>query len=85
MELLLLALLVSAALVGWWHWENHVRRRPLDEFGIENVHRVLRFEPQAARDRILARGWMTRCEWIEINSRQAEAIDAELRRRDVGK
>lgn len=83
MELLVLAALVSAALVGWWHWENHVKRRQLDEFGIEKVHRVLKFEPEKEREQILDRGWMTRDQWIDINKRQAESIAAELLRRGL--
>ncbi len=83
MELFILAALVSAALVGWWHWENHVKRRPLEEFGIEEVHRVLRFESESTRQQILGRGWMTRDQWIDINKRQSKAITAELRRRGL--
>lgn len=85
MELFVLAALVSAALVGWWHWENHIKQRPLAEFGIDAVHRVLNLESESTRKQILNRGWMTRDEWIGINKRQLEAIAAELRRRGTDK
>ncbi len=82
MELLALALLVSAAIVGWWHWHNHVKRINLDEFGMEAVHRVLKFESTTTCTTILERGWMTNAEWLAMNDRRVKAIEAELRRRD---
>lgn len=87
MELLLLLLsgLVSAILVGWWHWENHVKQHPLKDFGMEDVQRALRFEPEPVRKQILTRGWMTNAEWLDMNNRHVEAIEAELRRRGINK
>ena len=85
MELFILAVLVSAVLVGWWHWENHAKKRPLQEFGMESVQRVLKFEPEHVQKEILNRGWLTRAEWLDMTGRQLKAIEAELRRRGIKK
>jgi len=66
-----------------WYWNERVRRVPLDEFGLEAVNRVLRFEPDSKRREILARGWMTSHEWTELNRRQIDAINLELKRRGM--
>lgn len=85
MELLALALFVSAAIVGWWHWENHVKQIALVEFDLNSVKRVLAMEPKAIGNAILRRGSMTRAQWVEINTAQIKAIEAELQRRNVEK
>lgn len=81
MELLVLAGLVSAAIVGWWHWENHVKQVQLEEFGMEAVKRVLLYESEAVQASIRQRGSMTRAQWEQMNKALLEAIDKELARR----
>lgn len=80
-DLLILSGLVSAVFVGWWHWENHTKKIPLKEFGLGAVQRVLKFEPERIRNEILKRGWLTRAQWMDINTRQVKAIETELSRR----
>ena len=72
-----------AALFAWWYWDTHVKHVPLSEFGIENVHRLLKFETSNNRMMILNRGWMTSAEWLAMTRRQVKAIEAELRRRGI--
>lgn len=81
MELLILAGLVSAVIVGWWHWEDHVKQVPLEEFGLETVKRVLSYESEAVQASIRQRGSMTRAQWVQMNKAQLEVIDKELARR----
>ncbi|MES2877546.1 MAG: hypothetical protein V4713_03920 [Pseudomonadota bacterium] len=85
MDLLFLAGIISAAIIGWWHWEHNVKQTPFEEFGPEVVKRVLSFESDAFRKSILKRGSMTRAQWIKINTSQIKAIEAELQRRKVEK
>jgi len=80
-----LAILVTAVIAGIWYWNERVRRVPLAEFGMDDVARVLKWEPEAVRRSILDRGWMTSQEWMNMNERQAHAIDEELRRRGDAK
>lgn len=79
-----LALVVTGLLFAVWFWNERVRRVPLEEFGLDNVNRVLRFESDSRRKEILVRGWMTSYEWTELNKRQMQAIEAELKRRGGG-
>lgn len=76
-ELLLMAGLISAAIVGWWHWENNVKQVPLKEFGLEDVKRVLTFEPESVKNSVLKRGWMTRAQWVQMNKAQLVEIAKE--------
>lgn len=78
-----LAIIVTALTGAVWYWNERVRRVPLEEFGLENVNRVLRWEPENRRRDILRRGWMTSHEWINLNRRQIEAINLELSRRGI--
>lgn len=67
----------------WWVWDDRLRKVPLEEFGIETVQRVLRFETSEYREKVWTRGWMTRKEWRDLLTRQNEKISAELKRRGV--
>jgi hypothetical protein len=78
-----LAFLGAVVVATIWYWNERVRRVPLEEFGLEAVHRVLQYESNSRRRAILARGWMTSHEWIRMNERQVEEIYAELKRRAV--
>lgn len=78
MELVILALVVSAAIVGWWHWQNNVKLVPLEEFGLPVVQAVLAFEDRATRESIMARGGMTYAEWAHMNKTRFAAIQKEL-------
>ncbi len=82
MELLFLAGLISAAIVGWWHWENNVRQVPLKEFGLEAVNRVLAFESKSVRKSIFNRDSVTRVQWVQLNKAQLKAIEEELAKRE---
>jgi hypothetical protein len=78
-----LAIIVTGVLAGIWYWNERVRRVPLEEFGLEAVNRVLRWETDGRRAAILSRGWMTSHEWTEMNKRQLKAIEAEMERQGV--
>ena len=78
-----LAIIVTGVLTGIWYWNERVRRVPLEEFGLEAVNRVLRWEADGRRAAILSRGWMTSYEWTEMNKRQLKTIEAEMDRRGV--
>ena len=79
----MLFLVVPLVLCAWWYWDTHVKHVPISEFGMEAVHRALKFETSHTRTMILNRGWMTSAEWLAINERQIKAIEAELRHRGV--
>lgn len=79
----ILGIIVTGLIGAVWYWNERVRRVPLEEFGLEDVNRVLRWEPDSKRREILARGWMTSHEWTELNRRQIDAINLELKRRSV--
>lgn len=80
MEIIILAVIavVAAAFIVW---DRCFRIFPLSYFGIENVQRIAKWESPEWRERIFSRGGMTSREWIAVNARQLEAINAELRRR----
>lgn len=80
-DALVLAAATTACLAAIWFWNTHVRRVPLEDFGLDLVRRVLRFEPPTVRERILQRGWMTSGEWESMNRRQLAALEDDLRRR----
>lgn len=79
--LLFLAGLISAAIVGWWHWENNVKQVPLKEFGLDAVKRVLSFESEAVQKAILKRGSMSRAQWVQMNKTQLVEIAKEQDKR----
>lgn len=76
-----ISLIITGLIAAIWYWDERVRRVPLEDFGMDAVMRVLSWEPDDRRQQILRRGWMTSHEWISMNQRQAEAINAELKRR----
>lgn len=80
---IIIALLIVAVPVVWLVWNRHFRVFPLSYFGIENVQRVAKWEGDEWRERVFTRGGMTSREWLEVNTRQLEAIEAELRRRKL--
>lgn len=83
LPLLLIGLITLLAGAGWWAWNRWFRRVPLNEFGIERVQRVLRFEHPDFRDAVWKRGWMTSHEWAALNKKQIDQISAELKRRGL--
>lgn len=76
---------LASLLLGavWWIWDGWFRRVALADFGVEAVQRVLKWEGDAFREKVWARGWMTRREWIKLNKQQIAAISAELKRRGL--
>lgn len=80
---ILIALTIAAIPAAYVVWTRYFRIFPLSYFGIENVQRVAKWESPEWRERVFARGGMTSNEWIRINTRQLEAINAELRRRNL--
>ena len=52
-------------------WDDHIRRIPLSEFGIEAVQRIGSLKPPEWRDRVWQRGWMTFAEWREVNRKHS--------------
>lgn len=85
-EAALLAVLWTAVLAGLWgwrHWHLYQRRIPLASFGPGQVTEALRYEQQDQRQAILARGWLTQYEWLEIRRRAVAAVEAEIQRRGV--
>ena len=81
MELFILSAAISAAILGWWHWQNHVKLVPLEEFGLPVVRSVLSFEDQATQELILKRGSMTYAQWAHMNKVQSEALRKEIEAR----
>lgn len=80
MEILIVLIIVGVP-VAYMIWDRCFRVFPLSYFGIENVQRVAKWESDEWRERVFSRGGMTSREWISVNTRQLEAIKAELRRR----
>ncbi|EAN1846518.1 TPA: hypothetical protein P3M10_005187 [Klebsiella pneumoniae] len=80
MEILIVLIIVGVP-VAYMIWDRYFRVFPLSYFGIENVQRVAKWESDEWRERVFSRGGMTSREWISVNTRQLEAIKAELRRR----
>lgn len=78
---MLVALLALAVALAYTLWDRYFRLFPLSYFGTENVQRIAKWESPAWREKIFSRG-MTRREWVRVNVRQRNAIDAELRRRE---
>ena len=72
----LFAIPACAAALAYLYWPQ-----PLTRFGVQDVQRVLRFEPEDRRAAILQRGTLTRWQWQLMLWRQSQAIDAELKRR----
>ena len=80
----IVVLMVIAALLGlalWWHDDQ--KQKPLAEFGLDNVRRVLNKEHSERREEIFSRGTMSSAEWVAINRDQLKQIDAELKSRGV--
>ena len=80
MEILIVLIIVGVP-VAYMIWDRYFRVFPLSYFGIENVQRVAKWESDEWRERGFSPGGMTSREWISVNTRQLEAIKAELRRR----
>ncbi|EGL4300842.1 hypothetical protein IQ436_004523 [Salmonella enterica] len=78
---ILIVLIIVVVPVAYTIWDRYFRIFPLSYFGIENVQRIAKWESPEWRERIFSRGGMTSREWIRVNTRQLEAIKAELRRR----
>ena len=80
---ILIALIIAVVPVAYLVWDRHYRIFPLSYFGIKNVQRVAKWESDEWREQVFSRGGMTRKEWLRVNTRQLEAISAELRRRNL--
>lgn len=80
MEILVTLTIISVPVI-YILWDRYFRIYPLSYFGIENVQRVAKWESPEWREQVFSRGGMTSREWIKINTRQLEAIIAELQRR----
>ncbi|HCZ4970165.1 TPA: hypothetical protein O3H97_004730 [Salmonella enterica subsp. enterica serovar Saintpaul str. CFSAN004160] len=78
---ILIVLIIVGVPVAYMIWDRYFRVFPLSYFGIENVQRVAKWESDEWRERVFSRGGMTSREWISVNTRQLDAIKAELRRR----
>lgn len=79
----IIALIVAAVPIIWFIWEKYARIYPLAYFGLENVQRIAKWESPEWRDRVFARGGITRYEWLKTVTRQAEAMHDELLRRNL--
>ena len=80
MDILITLAIISVPVI-YFLWDKYFRIYPLSYFGIENVQRVAKWESPEWREQVFSRGGMTSREWIKINTRQLEAIIAELQRR----
>ncbi len=80
---ILISLIIAAIPVAYLIWDRYFRIFPLSYFGIENVRRIAKWESPEWREQVFSRGGMTSREWIRVNTRQLEAISAELRRRNL--
>ncbi|ARF52067.1 hypothetical protein [Pantoea stewartii] len=80
---ILISLIIAAIPVAYLIWDRYFRIFPLSYFGIENVQRIAKWESPEWREQVFSRGGMTSREWIRVNTRQLEAISAELRRRNL--
>ncbi|EHJ9405389.1 hypothetical protein KB713_004225 [Salmonella enterica] len=80
---ILIVLIIVAVPAPYVVWVRYFRIFPLSYFGIENVQRVAKWESHEWRERVFSRGGMTSKEWLRVNTRQLEAISAELRRRNL--
>lgn len=52
-----------------------MRRIPLNDYGIENVERVLKLESDEYRAQVLQRGWMTNKEWNKLQKKHEAALN----------
>ena len=80
---ILIVLTIAAVPAAHVVWTRYFHIFQLSYFGIENVQRVAKWESPEWRERVFALGGMTGNKWIRINTRQLEAISAELRRRNL--
>ena len=80
---ILIVLVIAAIPAAYVVWVRYFRIFPLSYFGIENVQRVAKWESTEWREQVFTRGGMTKKEWLRVNTRQIEAISAELRRRNL--
>lgn len=79
---ILIVLVIAVIPAAYVVWGRYFRIFPLSYFGIENVQRVAKWESTEWREQVFTRGGMTKKEWLRVNTRQLEAIRAELRRRN---
>lgn len=63
---ILIALIIAVVPVAYLVWDRHFRIFPLSYFGIENVQRVAKSKSDESRERIFARGGMSRSEWQTV-------------------
>lgn len=68
--------------VVWWAYDFFVKKVPIQQFGVENVQRIAKWESPEWRERVFSQG-LTHAEWVRINRRQIKAITDELKRRGL--
>lgn len=76
MDVLIPIVIVLIIIVMLWGWSAALRRIALEDFGTENVGRVLMLESAAYRAQVLERGWLTNKEWTDLQKKHAAALAA---------
>lgn len=74
MDLLIPIIIVVVISVMLWGWSTVLRRIPLNDYGMDNVERVLKRESDEYRTRVLNRGWMTQKEWTQLLKKHPSAL-----------
>jgi hypothetical protein len=85
MEFIIPIALVIIICVMLWGWAAVLRRIPLQDFGMDNVERILNLESEQVRDRILQRGWMTNNEWAKLLRKHPSALQESAKRTTTSK
>jgi len=67
--------------IGYYIYDNKMRRFAPGDFGIENFQRVAKFQSSEWRDKAYRVG-ITRSEWRRVLNKQLRAINQELAQRD---
>ncbi|HSI44088.1 MAG TPA: hypothetical protein VK949_07060 [Methylotenera sp.] len=75
MNILIPIIIVILISVILWGWSTVLRRIPLNDYGMENVERVLKLESDEYRTQVLQRGWMTNKEWNKLQKKHQATLD----------
>jgi hypothetical protein len=75
MNILIPIIIVILISVILWGWSTVLRRIPLNDYGLENVERVLKLESDEYRAQVLQRGWMTHKEWNKLQKKHEAALN----------
>lgn len=81
-SIVVLVVIATLLTLAWW-WYDSQKQKPLAEFGLDNVRRVLNKEHSERREEIFSRGTMSSAEWVAINRDQLKQINAKLKSRGV--